>query len=269
MFRLLTLAALVAQVAGGNVKTCPDQAGCIKFSVEQMAANCGSTDCSFQICMEIDQGNCAKNLSSESISHTCVKDPNVCQDGGGFSNAEEVGNLNYNSDADHQKQCQIVGPGDMAEFLLKDANTNNCQSYTMPFSIGDSNIEAYCEGRNVAGVSSCTGNSAAKECIWTVVAPACGTDPVVTESPSNTPQTFPPIGPDATCPDLELVELHKYLLIGTVKSGIADSVNVQNGDLGADVVVLSRSDIDNVGANLVSFRIKTIPRLSKAHEVLY
>ena len=249
MFRYLTLAALVAE-ATANVKTCPKQANCIEFSITEEGPNCGSADCSFKICMSIKQDGCSKDMSSDSISHTCVKDPNTCQDGGGFSNDLEVSNLNLNSP--YATQCQIVGPGDMAEFLLKDANTSDCQDYTMPFAIGGTNINAYCEGRDVAGVSSCTGNAARKECIWTVVAPDCGSDDSVTATPTQQDDPVPPIGPGSTCPDLDLTELHKYLLIGTVNSGVADAVNVQNGDLGADIVTLSTAIGDNVGATLVS-----------------
>ncbi len=46
------------------------------------------------------------------------------------------------------------------------------------------------------------------------------------------------------------VEMDKYLLIGTTSNDIAKAVNVQNGDLGADVVVLSTDINDNVDLNL-------------------
>ncbi|MCP5094439.1 MAG: hypothetical protein GY943_02675, partial [Chloroflexi bacterium] len=41
-------------------------------------------------------------------------------------------------------------------------------------------------------------------------------------------------------------EMDKYLLIGTTSNEIAKGVNVQNGDLGADVIVLSTEIDDNV-----------------------
>jgi hypothetical protein len=45
-------------------------------------------------------------------------------------------------------------------------------------------------------------------------------------------------------------EMSKYLLIGTTSNGIAKAVNVQNGDLGADVIVLSTEINDNVDFDL-------------------
>ena len=46
-------------------------------------------------------------------------------------------------------------------------------------------------------------------------------------------------------------EVDKYLLIGTARGGIAKGINVQNGDLGADYVVLSDEVNDNVDFDLV------------------
>jgi hypothetical protein len=45
-------------------------------------------------------------------------------------------------------------------------------------------------------------------------------------------------------------EMNKYLLIGTTSNDIAKAVNVQNGDLGADIVVLSDEINDNVDFDL-------------------
>jgi hypothetical protein len=46
--------------------------------------------------------------------------------------------------------------------------------------------------------------------------------------------------------------LGKYLLVGTTSNATAKAVNVQNGDLGADVSVLSTEINDNVDFNLKS-----------------
>lgn len=45
-------------------------------------------------------------------------------------------------------------------------------------------------------------------------------------------------------------EMNKYLLIGTTSNEIAKGVNVQNGDLGADIIVLSTEINDNVDFDL-------------------
>ncbi|MGK7945955.1 MAG: SdrD B-like domain-containing protein, partial [Microcystaceae cyanobacterium] len=50
--------------------------------------------------------------------------------------------------------------------------------------------------------------------------------------------------------NLSTVEMNKYLLIGTTSNDIAKAVNVQNGDLGADIVVLSTEIDDNVDFDL-------------------
>ena len=49
-------------------------------------------------------------------------------------------------------------------------------------------------------------------------------------------------------------DMNKYLLIGTGSNQNHKSVNVQNGDLGADIVVLSTEINDNVDFDLVSRR---------------
>lgn len=45
----------------------------------------------------------------------------------------------------------------------------------------------------------------------------------------------------------DVTEIGKYLIIGTTSNDIAKGVNVQNGDLGADVIMLSDEISDNVG----------------------
>ena len=49
---------------------------------------------------------------------------------------------------------------------------------------------------------------------------------------------------------VSVAEMNKYLLIGTTSNSIAKAVNVQNGDLGADVIVLSTEINDNVDFDL-------------------
>lgn len=48
-----------------------------------------------------------------------------------------------------------------------------------------------------------------------------------------------------------VAELNKYLLIGTGSNDNHKGINVQNGDLGADIYVLSDEMNDNVDFNLV------------------
>ena len=59
------------------------------------------------------------------------------------------------------------------------------------------------------------------------------------------------VAPSAQAFDLSTTtETDKYLLIGTTSSEIAKAVNVQNGDLGADIIVLSTEINDNVDFDL-------------------
>ena len=59
------------------------------------------------------------------------------------------------------------------------------------------------------------------------------------------------VAPSAQAFDLSTTtETDKYLLIGTTSSEIAKAVNVQNGDLGADMIVLSTEFNDNVDFDL-------------------
>lgn len=110
-------------------------------------------------------GTCAK---TGNVSHTCEKPGNgVCLDGGGFQGVStEVKEI-----ANGYTSCQIVPPGGVAEFLLKDGNANDGCGNLDHFLVGG--VPLSCE---TLGVRSCTGQgNIGKECVWRVEAPtSCG-----------------------------------------------------------------------------------------------
>ena len=174
------------------MQTCEDQRKCISWSITEDSD--GSTcagDCDMTVCLTIDLslGGCSKDGA---ISHTCVKGTDQCTGTGGFGGgvSTEVGSGAQVSNGG--RQCQTGKPGETLQFLLKDGQS--CDSGGgATVSIGGSSASATCAPR-AGDVSSCTGNGVGKECVWTIVLPACTTDaPTVapTDAPTVSPMALP------------------------------------------------------------------------------
>ena len=149
--------------------TCGEQKDCVSFSFHeiQTADICSGEQCEWQVCLVLDLSpNACVKSSADTISHTCVKSPSVC-DGGNFSDAVETQNI-----PDSYQQCQIGRAGETLQFLLKDGP--GCDASSDSFTDGD--VAISCEGRTAA-TESCTGNAVGVECVWSVVVPDC-TGPV-------------------------------------------------------------------------------------------
>ena len=164
----LALAAVPSLVKAARIKTCQDQSPCLRFTYEALATSeCSGEKCDYQICMILDLGGHCKKNDDDDVSHTCEKPNDMCLNGGGFKGmSDEVEDLE-----DGYTSCQIVPPGGVAEFLLKDGSANGCGNKN--FALGGGSVPVSCE---TLGVMSCTGGgNIGKECVWRVQAPtACG-----------------------------------------------------------------------------------------------
>ncbi|WP_285674283.1 hypothetical protein, partial [Paralimibaculum aggregatum] len=69
-------------------------------------------------------------------------------------------------------------------------------------------------------------------------------------APDPDPEPEPETAGDGAAALPAVSEMSKYLLIGTTSNSIAKAVNVQNGDLGANIVMLSTEIDDNVDFDL-------------------
>ncbi|KAL7564683.1 hypothetical protein ACA910_021238 [Epithemia clementina (nom. ined.)] len=161
------LTAAFPFVFAGPISTCMEQWPCLRFTYDPLPTNeCLLDQCDYQICMILDySGLCTK---SGTLSHTCEKPDSVCLDGGGFqqgaSSVVEGIQEGYTS-------CQIVRPGGVAEFLVKDGDAAmGCGNMAFNLMGG---VPLTCD---TLGVQSCTGTgNIGKECVWRLEAPtSCG-----------------------------------------------------------------------------------------------
>jgi hypothetical protein len=168
---MAAMTAVSTTTRAAPIETCADQWPCLDFTFECLNSTliCGSElECEYRVCMFLKyDGSCQKDGT---VSHTCAKADGVCtlQPPLGFNNSQsmEIGNI-----GDGHVQCQIVPPGGVAEFLLKDGNARDgCGEFGSTLGNG---ADVTCE---TLGVKSCTGQgNIDKECVWRVTAPiTCG-----------------------------------------------------------------------------------------------
>ncbi|KAL7561371.1 hypothetical protein ACA910_001475 [Epithemia clementina (nom. ined.)] len=168
---LAALAAPSFLVAALPIETCQAQWPCLRFTHNLVETTnvCEDENCEYQVCMtlDLDGANCNKD-SGDTVSHTCEKPgTGVCLDGGGFRDVS----TEINGIANGYSSCQIVPPGGVAEFLIKDGNSDmGCGSSANTLAGG---VTATCE---MFGSRSCTGGgNIGKECVWRIQAPtSCG-----------------------------------------------------------------------------------------------
>lgn len=168
--------------------TCTKQSACIQFEVTQIdpATQC-TTGCEFRICAILDfSGASCSKLPGGTVSHTCVKPYPVCDPAPFDVSAQQVTDLPQGF-----QQCQIVSAEGTAEFLFKDGTI--CGDSAVTSTSGDAVVPATCEPSTT---QTCSGpTNIGKECIWTIVAPAC---PGATVTPTPTPTLTPTPTPTVT-----------------------------------------------------------------------
>jgi len=177
-------------VDAGPADTCDVQKNCIKITVQESDSDvCQDGTCEFQVCMTRDNNECEKS-NADTFSHICEKDSNQCSADllGSFESASEVKSIDYN-----HVWCQIAGPNQDVEFLVKDGSGCGRKEGSYDIS-GDifgetKTIGASCKPRPET-IPSCTGNAVGKECIWTYSTPECK------RTETSTP-TVSPTKPDA------------------------------------------------------------------------
>jgi hypothetical protein len=182
LFVILSSAPTVVQA--DPIETCSDQKNCLDFTTTQVDivdACISSVDepvCEFNICMTLELGGDCIKSDIETVSHTCVKADNECLNGGSFGSA-----LAKNTLENGYHACQVVSPGGIAEFLVKDGN-GSCGVIATPVDFRDGTLGT-CQKLedNTEFFESCTGN-VGKECVWTIQAPQCG-EPTAADSSSD------------------------------------------------------------------------------------
>merc|ERR1712232_1498510 len=133
-----------------NVETqqltnCMTQSGCVAFTIEEMPNSLCSNQygCEYRVCMTLDfvSQKCAAKPNNGFIDaegYTCPKKSNVCADNGflGFESATKTSSPDILKNG--YRQCQVAGPNQRVEFLLKDgdcsANNGGKASVQIPGS---------------------------------------------------------------------------------------------------------------------------------------
>jgi len=181
--------------------SCVEQSNCITFTITE--SNTGictrrGEACEYEVCIKRDDngGRCLKS-NHDTFSHACEKDDLTCaaDPPDGFASADEIQGIDYTREG-----CQIAGPEQQVEFLLKDgAGCGSPGNYNIEATIfGDASVvTAGCQPRPES-IPSCTGNGAGIECVWTVTTPACSNDATTTAIPPPVTTDAPPVTTDAT-----------------------------------------------------------------------
>eukprot|EP00971_Amphidinium_carterae_P324967 6455022-Amphidinium_carterae.1 len=160
--------------------------GCLtwEFTEGKTPGTCASGACEWTVCVTLSLGaeGCVKS-ATDSISHICQKDDSTCTPAEGFTDATEIGSGPLVNDKG--KQCQTGAPGEDLTFLFKDGPRcdDSATVAEVPFDAAIS-----CKPRPEA-IPSCTGNSAGKECVWTVSLPdadQCGAPTTPTTTTTTT-----------------------------------------------------------------------------------
>jgi hypothetical protein len=161
--------SLSPMTMGASIDTCEKQFECLDFSInkEENPTVCSDGDglCEYIICITLDLDNpdCIKD---DAVSHTCVKPDNVCQPPAGFGDKSVKEKKDIK---DGYTQCQVVPPGGVAEFLIKDGNARSMCGDYQGWEDG-----GFVECETFSG-QSCTGKGTnGKECVWKITAPSRG-----------------------------------------------------------------------------------------------
>ena len=170
-----------------RMQTCQAQSSCIAWSqTESPRSKCDMGDCEWTICARLDLGgDCAKS-ADDTVSHSCVLDPDTCNDSPNhFATATEVEELNNG-----YEQCQTGKPGQYMYFLFKDGRSCDLGG-AGDFEGTIDGVALYCSPRE-GRITSCTGNAPGVECVWSLLVPEC----TITAPPT------PPLpgGPINSCP---------------------------------------------------------------------
>ena len=169
---MLGMLMAVCNVSGAPMKTCGAQNSCFSFTIEAVSgAVCSSPECAYKVCWTWDKSEgCAKS-SSDTISHSCVKNAEECQSGvdlsldaimASFDDAAEIKNYEFG-----QIQCQTGVPGQTLYFLMKDGD--GCSGSTFESTL-ENGLELSCAPSTA---TTCTGEgNIGKECVWSVTLPS-------------------------------------------------------------------------------------------------
>eukprot|EP00977_Amphora_coffeiformis_P010738 scaffold2517_cov97-Amphora_coffeaeformis.AAC.2 len=233
------------------INNCNEQAECVSFTVELITpstkypegsfswTDLGSgyeegaylsnimptdkvcTDCEYLVCMKLNLGGDCDKASTDTVSHTCVKPTDTCITTTGFytpiGDEMTYQEAKEKSDINHMfTQCQIIGGGSAAEFLLKDGpGCGETDTATVSTSVGTAacRISPYASGNDcdngTRNDGQCSCASSPGECVWTLEVPDCETTTTVATPPATTTTTAgeqcddggtdPGDGCDATC----------------------------------------------------------------------
>jgi hypothetical protein len=160
----VTSMSTTTTTSAAPIATCGTQWDCLDFTFESIQSPICDDECEWRVCMKLNltKPDCTK---TGTVSHTCEKPDDECMPTpGSFGAAEEVGGI-----GNGYEYCQVVPPGGVAEFLLKDGNANPDCGMLQPTGLTGGG-SAMC---TTSPVKSCTGNgNIGKECVWSVTAPS-------------------------------------------------------------------------------------------------
>eukprot|EP00038_Savillea_parva_P004937 m.145229 g.145229 ORF g.145229 m.145229 type:complete len:434 (+) comp11620_c0_seq1:282-1583(+) len=189
----------VPRGATAQFQTCPAQKSCIAWSISEASAfvsgqaprACNGEYCEFTVCATLDLGNAACRKSATStVSHSCIKDSGLCNPfSNDFSDTTTVETADL---ANGHVQCQTGKAGETLQFLFKDGRGCDMDG-DVSDSVVQGDVTYSCQPR-AAATPSCTGNAPGKECVWSVVLPAC-TTPAPTHAPTVSPTLSPTNSP--------------------------------------------------------------------------
>jgi len=210
------------------INNCNEQAECVSFTVELITpstkypegsfswTDLGSgyeegaylsnimptdkvcTDCEYLVCMKLNLGGDCDKASTDTVSHTCVKPTDTCITTTGFytpiGDEMTYQEAKEKSDINHMfTQCQIIGGGSAAEFLLKDGpGCGETDTATVSTSVGTAacRISPYASGNDcdngTRNDGQCSCASSPGECVWTLEVPDCETTTTVATPPATT-----------------------------------------------------------------------------------
>lgn len=209
----------------GDMDSCPEQAGCLQVTVNEIAAKCGSNTCEYIVCWEQKAGpsttECGKygdvdyigdmhkfGDDETTVAGGCVNEVN--EDGKGFWDTDCASPADpafrYSTGEDYTSRfkniCQIVSPGHTAHLLINDGErcfgtasivdaTGRGLSATCGESSSDSgNLggQTFFPGDGETG-GTCSDEPEGFDCVWSITVPQeCSyeeADPFICESLYN------------------------------------------------------------------------------------
>lgn len=198
-FTLVLSLLACGRAIAAPMNTCEVQEQCIEIEANLYKTNkCSSVTCEYEVCLTVSGkgSNCPSTFS-----HSCEKPELMCDHKNKtkglyefpkFYDGEKFASENFNVKKG-RKMCQIVGPGEKVQFLLKDGNgckktagpvttavTTSSPNFMLP------NQVASCAPRD-SNTTSCTGNGVGIECVWEYTAPSCSTELIA--NPNGTKDT--------------------------------------------------------------------------------